>query len=125
MTSFLFYSPTLNINCLVEKNNIFLRFCLCIFESDTFKSDCPVKIFRKMMKYLKITFIYNTSFTVFLEILKKKKEKKALKKKKKKKSLKKKKKKKPSENDQLTGHFQSFSIYFFFVLSTLNLKKIP
>ena len=36
------------------------------------------------MKYLKITLLYNTSFTVFLEILKKKKEKKALKKKKKK-----------------------------------------
>ena len=28
------------------------RFCLCIFESDTVKSDCPVQIFRKMMKYL-------------------------------------------------------------------------
>ena len=24
------------------------------FESDTVKSDCPVQIFRKMMKYLKI-----------------------------------------------------------------------
>ena len=23
------------------KKNIFLRFCLCIFESDTVKSDCP------------------------------------------------------------------------------------
>ena len=44
---------------------------------------------------------YLTSFTVFLEILKKKKalKKKAL-------------KKKSSENDQLTGHFQSFFIYF-------------
>ena len=42
---------------------------------------------------------------LFLEILKKKK---TLKKK-----LKKKKKKKSSENDQLTGHFQSFFIYFF------------
>ena len=31
-----------------------MRFCLCIFESDTVKSDCPVQIFRKMMKYLKI-----------------------------------------------------------------------
>ena len=48
---FLFYPPTLNINRLVEKNDIFLRFCLCIFESDTVKSDCPVQIFRKMMKY--------------------------------------------------------------------------
>ena len=45
---FLFYPPTLNIICFVEKkNDIFLRFCLCIFESDTVKSDCPVQIFRK------------------------------------------------------------------------------
>ena len=42
------------IICLVEKNNIFLRFCLCIFESDTVNSDCPVQNFRKMMKYIKI-----------------------------------------------------------------------
>ena len=33
------------------------------------------------------------------------------------------KKKKSSENDQLTGHFQSFLILFFFVPSTLNLKN--
>ena len=46
-----------NIICFVEKNNIFLRFCLCIIESDTVKSDCPVQIFRKMMKYLKITLL--------------------------------------------------------------------
>ena len=38
--------------------------------------------------------------------------------------MKKKKKKKGSENDQLTGHFQSFFIYFF-SKPTLNLKKIP
>ena len=44
----LFYPPTLNIICFVEKNNIFLRFCLCIFESDTVKSDYPVQIFRKI-----------------------------------------------------------------------------
>ena len=31
-------------------------------------------------------------------------------------------KKKHSENDQLTGHFQSFS-FIFFVLLTLNLNK--
>ena len=37
-----------------SKNNIFLRFCLCIFEIDTVKTECPVQIFRKMMKYLKI-----------------------------------------------------------------------
>ena len=43
-------------------------FCLCIFESDTFKIDCPAQIFRKMMKYLKIQYrllVYLTSFTVF------------------------------------------------------------
>ena len=32
-------------------------------------------------------------------------------------------KKKSSENDQLTGHFQSFFYLFFFVPPTLNLKK--
>ena len=45
----------------------FLRLCLCIFESDTVKSECPVQIFRKMMKYLKISYrllVYLTSFTV-------------------------------------------------------------
>ena len=62
---------------MVEKN-FFFRFCLCIFESDTVKSDCPVMIFRKMMKYLKITLLV---LLFFLEILKKKEEKKALKKK--------------------------------------------
>ena len=35
-----FYPPSLNIICFVEKNNVFLRFCLCIFESDAVKSDC-------------------------------------------------------------------------------------
>ena len=25
------------------KNNIFLKFCLCIFESDTVKSDCHMQ----------------------------------------------------------------------------------
>ena len=34
---FFFYPSTLNIICFVEKNIIFLRFCLCIFESDTVK----------------------------------------------------------------------------------------
>ena len=24
-------------------NNIFLRFCLCVFESDTVKNDCPMQ----------------------------------------------------------------------------------
>ena len=58
---------------------IFFRFCLGIFESDTVKSDCPVQIFREMMKYIKIK-VYLTSLTVFfLEILKKELYKKALK----------------------------------------------
>ena len=47
-----FYPPTLNI--IWKKKNIFLRFCLCTYESNFVKSDCPVQIFRKMMKYLKI-----------------------------------------------------------------------
>ena len=79
----------------MNKNNTFLRFCQCIFESDTVKSDCPVQIFRKKMKYIKIKYrqlVNLTSFTVFFwRYLKKKK----------------------SENNQLTGHFQSFLIYFF------------
>ena len=54
------------------------RAFLFTFESDTVKSDCPVQIFRKRMKYLKISFIFNINFTVFLEILKKKKEEKKL-----------------------------------------------
>ena len=33
----------------LKNNNIFLRFCLCIFESDSVKSDCPFQIFRKMI----------------------------------------------------------------------------
>ena len=49
----LFYMPTLNIICFVENEYFFfLRFCLCIFESDTVKSDCLVQIFRKILKYL-------------------------------------------------------------------------
>ena len=55
---------TLNIE---KKIIYFLRFCLCIFESDTVKSDCPVQIIRKMIKYLKIYYkllVYLTSFTV-------------------------------------------------------------
>ena len=45
-----------------------MRFCLCIFESDTIKSDCPVQIFRKMIKYFKDLIqavgLPITSFTV-------------------------------------------------------------
>ena len=39
------------VRTLVEENKIFLWFCLCIFESDTVASDCPM---RKIRKYLKI-----------------------------------------------------------------------
>ena len=39
-----FYPPTLNIICFTGQK-LFLRFCLCIFKSDTVKSDCPVQIF--------------------------------------------------------------------------------
>ena len=53
MFLFKFYLPTLNIICFIEKN-FFLRFCLCIFESDTVKSECPMLFFWKIMKYLKI-----------------------------------------------------------------------
>ena len=61
------------------------------------------------MKYLKITLLQFYCFSG--DIKEKKRIKKALKKKKKK-ALKKK-QKKNSENDQSTGHFQSFFIYFF------------
>ena len=46
---FLFY-PLL----FVSLQKICFRICLCNFESDTVKSDCPIHIFRKNMKYLKI-----------------------------------------------------------------------
>ena len=51
--SFLYivYPLTLNIICFVEKKNWLF---LCISESDTVKSDCPMQTFRKIMKYLKI-----------------------------------------------------------------------
>ena len=51
---FLFYPQTLNVICFIAKNNIFLRFCLCNFETDTVKSNFPIQIFMKMMKYLKV-----------------------------------------------------------------------
>ena len=83
---------------MVEKINNFLRFCLCIFENDIVKSDCPVQIFRKMIKYSKISYrllVYLLLVLLFLEI----KKAEIL--------------KKSSENDQLTGHFHGFFIYFF------------
>ena len=48
------------------------------FESDTVKSDCSVQIFRKMMKYLKITLLV---LLFFWRYQRKKKKEKALKKK--------------------------------------------
>ena len=58
---------------------------------------------------------YLTSFTVFLEILKKKKEKKS--------SEKKALKIKSSENDQSTGNFQSVFHLFLFVLDPRSEKN--
>ena len=44
----------------VEKNNVVLRFCLCIFESDTVKSDCPLQenyeIFKDLIKTLGLLY---------------------------------------------------------------------
>ena len=56
------------------------------------------------MKYIKIK-VHLTSFTVFSGDINKINDKKS--------SIKKTKKKQSSENDQLTGHFQSFFILFF------------
>ena len=65
------------------------------------------------MKYIKIKFSI-TSFTVFFSgDIKKNNNKKALL------------KKKSSENDQLTGHFQSFFIYFFRPTEPKSEKKFP
>ena len=52
------------------------KFCLCIFESDTVKSYCPMQIFRKTIKYLKIliqTIVFFTSFTFCSEDINNKK----------------------------------------------------
>ena len=41
---FYFFPPTLNIIYFDKKEiNIFLRFCLCIFENATVKGDCPMQ----------------------------------------------------------------------------------
>ena len=68
------------------------------------------KIFKDLIQTVGLP---NTSLTVSGDM---KKKLKSIKKKKKK-------KKKRSENDQLTGHFENFFIYFFRP-PTLNLKKI-
>ena len=53
-----------------------MRFCLCIFESDTVKSDCPVQIFSKndeiykdLIQTVGLPYYF---YCFFLEILKKK-----------------------------------------------------
>ena len=77
---------------------------MCIFENGTVKSDCPVQIFRKMKKYIKIKYrllVYFTSFTVFsgdIYI------------------------KKSSENDQFNWSFSELFYLFFFVPPTLDLN---
>ena len=72
---FLFYLPTLNIICLVEKNNIFLKFYLCIFQSATVKCDCPMQENHEIFKDLNRLLVYFTSFTVCSGDFKKEKEK--------------------------------------------------
>ena len=44
-------------------------FCLCIFESDTVKSDCPIQILRKIIKYLiqTVGFLYYCLFWRYLK----------------------------------------------------------
>ena len=82
---------------------------MCIFESDTVKSDCPVQIFREIMIYLKISYrllVYLTSLTVCSGDIKRK--------------LLKITGKKSSEYELSSGHF-----HIFFSPPTLNLKKIP
>ena len=51
---FPFYLPTLNFICFVEKDNIFLRFCLIIFESDTVKSEYPMQENYEIFKDLNL-----------------------------------------------------------------------
>ena len=82
-----------------------MRFCLCIFESDTVKSDCPVQENDKIFKDFIQTVGYLTIVLLFFsgDI--------------------KKKKKKSSENDQFTGHFHSFFILFFHPLDPYSEKK--
>ena len=42
---------------------IFLRFCLCNFEVDIVKSDCPMLIFKKIIKYFKVEYRMLVFFT--------------------------------------------------------------
>ena len=78
-----------------------MRFCLCIFESYIVKSDCPVQIFRKMIKYLKIQNRLLVCL-ICLDI-----------------------KKKTLKMTQSTGHFQSFLFIFFRPPDPKSGKKNP
>ena len=99
---YFFFPPTLNIICFVEKKKI-LRFCLCIFESDTVKSDCPMQENYELFKDLiQSMLVYFTSLIVCSGDIKQKKKNSENEKKKKK------------SNDQSTGHFQSFFSFSFF-----------
>ena len=82
---------------------------MCIFESETVKSDCPMQDLNIKYRLL----VYFTSLTVCSGDIKQKKMKK------KSSEKEKKKKRNSSENAQSNGHFQSF----FFVPLTLNMKK--
>ena len=68
---FLFYLPTLKIIFFVKKNNIVLRFCLCIFESDTVKVIILFRFLGKFKNLIKTVGL--TSFTVLSGDIKKKK----------------------------------------------------
>ena len=79
---------------LLKKNNIFLRFCLCILESATVKSNYPM---QENYERFNTDCWYTLLVLLFVvEILKK-----------------------SSESDQLTGHFQSL----FFVPDPKSEKK--
>ena len=70
----LFYPPTLNIICFVEKFFKFLRFCLCIFESDTVENNCPsyagkYEISKDLIQTVSLLY----QFYCLFRILKKKK----------------------------------------------------
>ena len=64
----IFYPRTLNSFCFVEKK--YLWFCLCMFKSDTVKSDENDDIFKDIIQTV---CVYFTSFTVFSGDIKKKK----------------------------------------------------
>ena len=80
---------------------------MCIFESDTVKSD-PMQENYEIFKDLIQMLVYFISLTVCSGDIKKKK-----------------KKKKNSENDQSTGYFQSFCPFFLRHPNPKSEKKFP